>query len=336
MSTEEGGLESSTQTTEMSVGARLIAARSAAQLSVAQVAQRLHCGRDLIEALEDDRFTDLGAPVFARGHLRRYAELLGLSVEDMLAHLARQETREPPLPDLTQVPRVQSLRLDWRTARPMAIGAAAVASFALLVWLVLTQTPKANGPSTVNSSGSQTQKPAVEPTTDLAGTREITPDTDSSVAVASRTSLTAGTLGERPAATAVATTTPTIVNESGTDSSSAPVRPRVVAQRGGFSLAVSVEQACWIEIYDKDDNALFYDMAQPGRRIEVSGAAPVRVRLGVAEAVSLEFLGRRLSVPPELIRESLAHFTLSADGRFTRYRPRTSLTSPDEARASGT
>jgi cytoskeleton protein RodZ len=335
MSTEEGGLETSTQTTEMSVGARLIAARGAAQLSVAQVAQRLHCGRDLIEALEGDRFADLGAPVFARGHLRRYAELLGLSVEDMLAHLARQETREQPLPDLTQVPRAQSLWLDWRTVRPMAIGAVAIALFALLVWLVLTQTPNANGPSTASSSSSQTQKPVAEPTTDLASTRELTPDTESSVAVAS--GFADGTVGERPAATAVATTTTAIRNEPEiADSSSAPVRPTVVAQRGGFSLAVSVAEACWIEIYDKDDNALFYDMAQPGRRIEVSGAAPVRVRLGVAEAVSLEFLGRRVSVPPELIRESLAHFTLSADGRFTRYRPRTSLTSPDEARASGT
>jgi hypothetical protein len=101
-------------------------------------------------------------------------------------------------------------------------------------------------------------------------------------------------------------------------------------------LALSVTESCWIEIYDKDNNPLFYDMAQPGRRIQVSGAAPIRIRLGLAEVVSLEFLGRRTPVPADLIRESLAHFTVAADGTFRRYRPPAATESTTEPRPSGT
>ncbi len=324
MSTEEGGLEGSTETTEISVGARLVAARSASGLTVAQVAQRLHCGRDLIEALEADRFADLGAPVFSRGHLRRYAELLGLSVDDMLAHLARQETGEPPLPDLTKVPRVESQPMDWRALRPAAVGAAAVAVFALAIWLVLTRTPSADDPSSVTTAST-----AVSPTPASSGTASSTP-----VASPSATEL-APVPTPSVSEDVTSTATAAVIAETTTDSRW-PARPTVISQRGGFSLAISVDEACWIEIYDKDGNALFYDMAQPERRIQVSGSAPVRVRLGLAPAVTLEFLGRRMPVPAELIRQSLAHFTLSADGRFTRYRPPPPTRSPSETRASGT
>ena len=38
----------------------------------------------MIEALEANRFDDLGAPVFARGHLRKYARLVDLEPTTIL------------------------------------------------------------------------------------------------------------------------------------------------------------------------------------------------------------------------------------------------------------
>lgn len=333
MSTEEGEstgteAEDSARTTEESVGARLMAARAATGLSVAEVAQRLHCGRDLIEALESNRFADLGAPVFARGHLRRYADLLGLPVDDMLAHLNRQENIDPPLPDLTQVPRAQSSGINLQALRPAAAGVGAVAVFAVLLWTVLTQTP-ADEPATITEAVATTDANATAEA--VAATESVaTPDAVASteaVATPRAPVTTEAAVPTEAAATAVASATP---------ASTWPARSEVVAQRGGFSLALAVDESCWIEIYDKDGKALFYDMAQPGRRIEVSGAAPVRIRLGLAEAVSLEFSGRRMRVPADLIRESLAHFTISADGSFRRYRPPPAASTGTESRPSGT
>lgn len=329
--------EESTRMTEESVGARLLAARTATGLSVAEVAQRLHCGRDLIEALEADRFADLGAPVFARGHLRRYSDLLGLPVNDMLAQLVRQENRDPPLPDLTQVPRAQSTSIDLQSLRPLAAGVAGVAVFAVLLWMVLTQTPAdtvANGPvkdivTPASSAGVATSREsavASEPDTEgeAASAVEIAPSSKPVSPAAANTAAATAVAAEAGAASSAAQT------------SAWPARSEVIARRGGFSLALAVDESCWIEIYDKEGNALFYDMAQPGRRIEVSGAAPVRIRLGLAEAVSLEFSGRRMRVPADLIRESLAHFTISSDGSFRRYRPPPAAPAGIESRPSGT
>lgn len=85
------------------IGARLRGARERSRLTILQAAERLHVDPDILEALEADDFAALGAPVYVKGHLRHYAELVGESPE-ALFELYSQGTRVPP-PDLTRVPK---------------------------------------------------------------------------------------------------------------------------------------------------------------------------------------------------------------------------------------
>jgi cytoskeleton protein RodZ len=85
------------------IGARLRSARERSRLTILQAAERLHVDPDILEALESEDFAALGAPVFVKGHLRHYAELVGESPE-ALYDLYSQGTRVPP-PDLTRVPK---------------------------------------------------------------------------------------------------------------------------------------------------------------------------------------------------------------------------------------
>ena len=48
-----------------------------------QAAEQLHLDVAAVKALEAGRFEELGAAVYVRGHLRRYAELLGLPVQEV-------------------------------------------------------------------------------------------------------------------------------------------------------------------------------------------------------------------------------------------------------------
>lgn len=64
-------------------GPWLAAAREQAGLSLMQAADQLHLDVAAVKALEAGRFEELGAAVYARGHLRRYAELLGLPVQEV-------------------------------------------------------------------------------------------------------------------------------------------------------------------------------------------------------------------------------------------------------------
>jgi cytoskeleton protein RodZ len=66
-------------------GERLAAARRAHEISATDIAKELHLDELKIRALEKNDFAMLGAPVFAKGHLRKYAELVGVPADDVLA-----------------------------------------------------------------------------------------------------------------------------------------------------------------------------------------------------------------------------------------------------------
>ncbi len=80
--------ESETLPGLVQIGETLRAARENRALSLDQAAARLRCDVRVVEALEAGRFADVGPAVFARGHLLRYAEMLGEPGEAMVAEWA--------------------------------------------------------------------------------------------------------------------------------------------------------------------------------------------------------------------------------------------------------
>ena len=68
-------------------GAALRLAREQLGLSQQQAAEQLTLDVSVITALDADDFATLGADVFVKGHLRRYAALLGLPADDVLGVL---------------------------------------------------------------------------------------------------------------------------------------------------------------------------------------------------------------------------------------------------------
>jgi cytoskeletal protein RodZ len=79
-------------------GERLAEARRERQISVLEVAKELHLDEPKVRALERNDFEVLGAPVFAKGHLRKYAQLVGVDADDVFAdyyQMTRQETIPP-------------------------------------------------------------------------------------------------------------------------------------------------------------------------------------------------------------------------------------------------
>ena len=77
-------------------GARLRKAREAAGLTQADVASRLKMPVRVVDSLESEDWSRLGAPVFVRGQLRSYSRLLGLMTSTMVA-ASGVATVEPPV-----------------------------------------------------------------------------------------------------------------------------------------------------------------------------------------------------------------------------------------------
>lgn len=131
--------DSPASTAPASIGEQLARAREAAGLTMAAAAARLRCDESIVIALEAERFGELGAPVFAQGHLRRYADSLGLPVDALLAQWNSRHAAAVAAPDLTQVPRPnRPVRIvdPGKFARPLAVAAAAVV-ITLAAWWVL-------------------------------------------------------------------------------------------------------------------------------------------------------------------------------------------------------
>jgi cytoskeleton protein RodZ len=78
-------------------GAWLAAAREQVGWSLVQAADQLHLDVTAVKAIEAGDFASLGAAVYARGHLRRYAALLGLPVQEVeKAFLQANPARSAP------------------------------------------------------------------------------------------------------------------------------------------------------------------------------------------------------------------------------------------------
>ena len=111
-----------------SPGALLRTAREASGLSIEEVADRLRLNEALVLAMEEDRFGLLGAPVFARGHLRNYAVLVGAAEAEIMAAFDIGDVPEPTfLPALYRTPvERRRVRASWVVAGAvLAIAAAA-------------------------------------------------------------------------------------------------------------------------------------------------------------------------------------------------------------------
>ncbi len=79
-----------------SPGAMLIAARKAQKLELATVAESAGVPQSILAALESDDWEHLDAPVYVRGYLRKYARLLGLDEETILAAYALSAAPHDP------------------------------------------------------------------------------------------------------------------------------------------------------------------------------------------------------------------------------------------------
>ena len=56
-------------------------------------------------------------------------------------------------------------------------------------------------------------------------------------------------------------------------------------------LGMSFTVECWLEVYDRADERLFYGLAQPGEQLDLRGRGPIRLVLGNSEGVRVSYNG---------------------------------------------
>src|SRR3984885_5366703 len=174
-----------------SPGARLAAAREHAGMTVLQAAERLRLDVATVQALEAGRFEALGATVFVRGHLRHYAELVGLPVDEIEAAYAASSAKLAAQPDLRRTSTLPGNAPSRGVSLPprAALIGAIVLVLAALVWWAMRvppgrrhgAIPAASSPAPASASASRAANTAASPAASPAANPAASPSASPSV-----------------------------------------------------------------------------------------------------------------------------------------------------------
>ncbi len=85
------------------------------------------------------------------------------------------------------------------------------------------------------------------------------------------------------------------------------------AKDGELTLKFSSDS--WAEVYDASGQRLFYDVGAAASAHTVRGQAPLRVILGNASGVAVEYNGRPALIPAAVQPDGSARFVINAHGR---------------------
>lgn len=290
-----------------SPGARLRREREARSMTEQQAAESLNLDSSVVLQLEANDFAALGAPVFVKGHLRRYASLLGLTVDEVVGAYERSK-QQLGEPTLVPKSRLEMAPVRGRPRWPWVVGG----TVTFLVAAILVAYVSENGLPGF-SSASETDAPLRDAAAagtgqgeaPLTGAANVPVDSGNAVATAN---------SPPPAGQVPGTTAQGQPFTSGSGSTAAaPTGPAPTAGPGQVSLQLKFTADSWVEIFDGSGKAVLYDLGKAGSERTVTATAPLSVTLGNGTAVGIAVNGRPLPPPPRT-QGVISRFSISADG----------------------
>jgi cytoskeleton protein RodZ len=317
-------------------GARLRREREARGMTLQQAAEQLNLDVHAIAALESEDFAALGAPVFAKGHLRRYAAILGQPAEDILLGYERSRS-QPDLPTLIPAARAEMPVVRSRPIMPWVLGGLATLLVVggLIAYLSTYGLHLPWQSRTAAASEESGVTPAPEPP--IADAAAVPPDggvspepnpvTAAPSAVA--TSDPTATLTP-PAASTAAVNPPGAVAAAGDAAATVPMpsttpvpvtaAPNATAVTAGAVPAGQVQVKLrfsadsWVEVYDGTGKIVAYDLCKGGTERLINAAPPVSLTLGNAPAVKVQANGREIIRPALPQGQTVDRFSVGPDG----------------------
>ena len=293
------------QSPPQSLGEMLRAARLAHDLTLEQLSTELRIEAKQLKALEENRFEQIGVPVFVKGYLKQYGLRLGIDVRELLALYHKQTT----LADVEVQPS-RSIKLhDERQITSwvvLAIVLVLVVVLAYWWWTggnlgsLATRSAPAGTAATAPAAIERTTQPGVQPV-------EQTPAAAPSPVV-SDAAVPANPASATPApldATAVAGG----IVEPGRDGDDG-----LAATVAAMPLELTFAAESWAEVTDARGERLLFGLTPAGRNVTLQGAPPFAVVLGNAAAVQIIVDGEPYVIPTTGREGELARFSVNVAG----------------------
>lgn len=295
---------------ELPLGQRLQRARAAKQLSLAAAAAELKVPVAVLEALERDDHGRLGAPIYVRGHLRSYAQLLGLP-----PILAETAARHVEMPALRSAQRVSHLRyLADRYALRAVYLLLTAAIFVPVLW-VATQRPQFDPASAVRSLDTPPPLPTPAPASTSEAATAASPAaaegaTPAPGVPAPGSSEVEGSSAEGEDFPMMASLTPFYPSRAAEPAPPAAATSDALAADGWV---FRFRADSWVEVVAVDGRRLEYGLVRAGSQRLFADGQIARVALGNADGVEVLRKGQSLSLDA-FRRANVARFAVSSTG----------------------
>lgn len=278
-------------------GARLRKVRRENDISVRDIAKELHLDEAKVRALETNNFDQLGAPVFAKGHMRKYAELVGVADADILDDYY-QLNRSAGAPPVVSPKRRQPIDYSFLPALTAGVILALLLSAALYWWFnreAPVDIADELAPSTLAPFAGSSEESSEPAETTIPETGDDSQSGEEEVAA----SVEEETADVDPVEAVDIDVEPVVVEE-------API----VSNLPQVSVTMTFSGDCWTEASDASDRRLFYDLGTAGRVVSISGDAPLRIVFGDGDNVRLQVEGRDYPIPDSARSGRLARLTI--------------------------
>ncbi len=258
-------------------GERLRDARRALKIPIVEIAKELHLDEYKVRAIEENDFEVIGAPVFAKGHLRKYAQLVKVSEADVMADYYQLNRTAGAAPVVSIRPRPYK----GVVPGPWITSIVVICVVASAYWWFAVREIEAQVP-TLNAEALPQQGLEIE----AGAARAI----DTGV-------VDGNTTNEGPIESEQPQVDMAAIDASGDDDT---------------GLILSYSGDCWTEITDANGRRLFFGLGQAGRKVELAGQAPFNVLFGDAANVDIEVDGRAFDIPATNLRGRTASLTISS------------------------
>jgi cytoskeleton protein RodZ len=289
-------------------GPRLKAEREHRGLSAQKAADELHLDRWVIDALEAGDYKRIGPTVYAKGHLKKYAALLGLPTAEILA--GYDSRAQGPIETPSAGP---SMLLSTRADDPVMsnlspaqiLGCVAAV---LLILGVLWWRPWHHREPAVASGASVPAAPAAAPVSE-----------DKSAAVTAPATATATAVRDMPPGPSATDASPPAAASNTAPGTAAPAAADApVAGAGRARLRLSFSADSWVDVHDASGKRTYAGNGLANSVKTIAGVAPMRVYLGFGSGVQLEINDRVVAIGPQFFAGDVARFEAGADGVLRR------------------
>ena len=270
---------------EISCGERLASKRSEKELSINQVAREIKIEPHVIEMIENNEFESIGAPVFVKGYLRQYSELVGLDPNLIIEKYNAINSIEDSSPIVND-------SVDQISKYVLTPKIILIAIFMILISfgvLVTVFGIFGNNEAVVIKMETETESqesllpPVTAPQIDSSET-QIDETLEMETETESQESLLPSTADE------------------------------FFIEENFMNLAIIYSGLCWTEIFDANGERLFFGLGDQDREVNIDGLPPFDVMLGAADnLLEIKLEGREYNVVDSIRRGEVLRFKVVDD-----------------------